>query len=283
MKSWYHKIYTKLFYNPILPISYNYSNLMPYPLKIRKHAPGFDFNAFAFASLLLYFCTLFLNNQILMAKKLVLNQWIDHTNLKSTATEADIIQLCNQAKQYKFATVCIEPCYVKLAKKILKASKVGVCTVIGFPLGVNTTPIKVAETKDAIKNGATEIDMVINVGHLKDKKYKLVQQDIAEVKKACGKKAILKVILENCYLTDEEKTIACKLAVEAKADFVKTSTGFGTHGATVADVALMKKEVGKKAKIKAAGGIRDKQTAEAMVNAGAHRIGASASIEIVTT
>ncbi|MGL6022529.1 MAG: deoxyribose-phosphate aldolase [Chitinophagaceae bacterium] len=215
-------------------------------------------------------------------KKLVLNKFIDHTNLKSTATETNISELCQEAIRYKFATVCIEPCYVKLAKKLLKGSKVGICTVIGFPLGVNTTAIKVAETKEAIKNGATEIDMVINVGHLKDKKYKLVQKEITEVKKACGKNAILKVILETCHLTDEEKIIACKLAVEVKADFVKTSTGFGIHGATVNDILLMKKAVEKKAKIKAAGGIRDKKIAEAMIAAGAHRIGASASIEIVS-
>ncbi|MGL4347708.1 MAG: deoxyribose-phosphate aldolase [Chitinophagaceae bacterium] len=215
-------------------------------------------------------------------KKLVLNKFIDHTNLKSTATETNISELCQEAIRYKFATVCIEPCYVKLAKKLLKGSKVGICTVIGFPLGVNTTAIKVAETKEAIKNGATEIDMVINVGHLKDKKYKLVQKDITEVKKVCGNNAILKVILETCNLTDEEKIIACKLAVEAKADFVKTSTGFGIHGATVNDILLMKKAVGKKAKIKAAGGVRDKKIAEAMIAAGAHRIGASVSIEIVS-
>lgn len=205
---------------------------------------------------------------------------IDHTLLKPDATKDAIIKLCSEAREYSFASVCVNPGNVKLASDCLKGSPVKVCTVIGFPLGATTSVTKALETRDAIANGASEIDMVINVGALKAGNYELVQQDIeAVVQAAAGN--IVKVIIETGLLTDEEKVMACKLSKQAGADFVKTSTGFGHGGATAKDVALMRQTVGKYMGVKASGGIRDLATANAMVEAGASRIGASASVAIV--
>lgn len=209
-----------------------------------------------------------------------LNKLIDHTLLKPEATKEQIEKLCLEAKEYEFKSVCVNPYYVKYAKELLKDSDVLVCTVIGFPLGQNTTAIKVAETIDAIQNGADEIDMVINIGALKSKDDAYVQHEISEIKNACKGKT-LKVIIETCLLTDEEKITACKLSKLAGADFVKTSTGFSTHGATVEDVKLMRETVGKSMGVKASGGIRDRETALKMVEAGATRLGVSAGVEIV--
>lgn len=209
-----------------------------------------------------------------------LNKLIDHTLLKPEATKAQIEKLCGEAKEYDFKSVCVNPYYVKYAKELLKGSDVLVCTVIGFPLGQNTTEIKVAETKDAIKNGADEIDMVINIGALKSKDEDYVLNEIKEIRNACKGKT-LKVIIETCLLTDEEKITACKLSKEAGADFVKTATGFSTHGATVEDVKLMRETVGEDMGVKASGGIRDRETALKMVEAGATRLGVSAGVEIV--
>lgn len=209
-----------------------------------------------------------------------LNKLIDHTLLKPEATKAQIEKLCGEAKEYDFKSVCVNPYYVKYAKELLKESDVLVCTVIGFPLGQNTTAIKVAETKDAIQNGADEIDMVINIGALKSRDVDYVLNEIKEIRKACKGKT-LKVIIETCLLTDEEKITACKLSNEAGADFVKTSTGFSTHGATVEDVKLIRETVGEDMGVKASGGIRDRETALKMVEAGATRLGVSAGVEIV--
>lgn len=208
------------------------------------------------------------------------NKLIDHTLLKPEATKTQIEKLCSEAKEYDFKSVCVNPYYVKYAKELLKESDVLVCTVIGFPLGQNTTAIKVAETKDAIQNGADEIDMVINIGALKSKDKDYVLNEIKEIRNACKGKT-LKVIIETCLLTDEEKITACKLSKEAGADFVKTSTGFSTHGATVEDVKLMRETVGEDMGVKASGGIRDRDTALKMVEAGATRLGVSAGVEIV--
>lgn len=203
----------------------------------------------------------------------------DHTILKADATKQAVTKICEEAKEYGFMSVCVNSFYTEFAAKLLKASGVKVCTVVGFPLGQMSTKAKAAETEFAVADGAEEIDMVINVGALKDKDYDVVLNDIKEVKKACGQ-ALLKVIIETCLLTDEEKVKACELAKEAKADFVKTSTGFSTHGATPEDVALMRKTVGDGMGVKASGGIRDKETAEEMVKAGANRLGTSATIAI---
>lgn len=205
---------------------------------------------------------------------------IDHTLLKADATRQEVLKLCDDAIKYSFASVCVNPSNVKLASERLTGSPVKVCTVVGFPLGATTTTTKVMETRDAIANGATEIDMVINVGALKAKDYELVKNDIAEVVKAANG-AVVKVILETSLLTDDEKVKACLLAKEAGSDFVKTSTGFSTGGATVRDIELMRKTVGKYMGVKASGGIRDFQTAQKMIKAGATRIGASASVSIV--
>ncbi|AZR74791.1 deoxyribose-phosphate aldolase [Anoxybacter fermentans] len=207
---------------------------------------------------------------------------IDHTLLKPNATEDDIRKLCEEAKKYGFASVCVNPAYVALASKLLRGTGVKVCTVVGFPLGATTTTTKVIETRDAIANGATEIDMVINVGALKSGNNALVKRDIEEVVEAARGRAIVKVILETSLLTDEEKVRACLLSKYAGAHFVKTATGFGPGGATVEDVALMRKTVGNEMGVKASGGIRDLKTARAMIDAGATRIGASASVAIVT-
>lgn len=209
-------------------------------------------------------------------------KYIDHTNLKSYATKEDIIKLCEEAKKYGFYAVCVNPYRVKLAKEHLKGTDIKVASVIGFPLGATPTEVKVFEAKKALENGADELDMVINIGALKDKDYEYVKKDIEDVTKVAHEKgAIVKVIIETCYLTEEEKEIACKLAVEAGADFVKTSTGFGTSGATIEDVKLMRKIVGEKVGVKAAGGIRTYKQAIEMIRAGANRIGTSSGVKIV--
>lgn len=207
---------------------------------------------------------------------------IDHTLLKPDATKEEIVKLVTEAKQYKFASVCINPAWVKIAADLLSDTpEVKVCTVIGFPLGATTTETKVFETKNAIENGATEVDMVINIGALKDKQNDFVEKDIHEVVEAAKGKALTKVIIETCLLSDEEKVRACELAVLAGADFVKTSTGFSTGGATVNDIQLMRKTVGPDLGVKASGGVRSREDALAMIEAGATRIGASAGIAIV--
>ena len=209
-----------------------------------------------------------------------LNKYIDHTLLKADATKEQITKLCNEAKQYDFASVCVNTCYVPLCKELLKDSDVKVCTVVGFPLGAMDSKSKAYEAKTAVLNGAEEVDMVINIGALKDKDYKYVTNDIKEIVEA-SKPAIVKVIIETCLLTDEEKIEACKCALEAKAAFVKTSTGFSTNGATLEDVKLMKETVKDNCKVKAAGGIRTYEDAIKMIEAGANRLGCSAGIKIM--
>ena len=207
---------------------------------------------------------------------------IDHTLLKPDATQDEVAQLAYEARKYKFASVCVNPSYVKLSAQLLKGSEVDVCTVVGFPLGATPTDVKVFEAQQAIREGATEIDMVINVGAVKSKDYELVEMDIASVARAChAGNAILKVIIEAALLTDEEKVVASQLSRIAGADFVKTSTGFGPGGATPEDVALMRRVVGPNIGVKAAGGIKTAEDARRMIEAGASRIGASASIKIV--
>ncbi len=210
-----------------------------------------------------------------------LNTYIDHTLLKPTATIDDIIKLCKEAKEYEFFSVCVNSCYVKLAKKQLKKSKVKVCSVIGFPLGAMSTKAKVCEAEQALKDGADEIDMVINVGLLKSNDLKKVYRDIKSVKKVMPKNT-LKVILETCYLDKEEILKVSTLALKAKADFIKTSTGFGTGGATIEDVKLMKSVAGNKMKIKASGGVRDTETAQEYIDLGVERLGTSSGISIVS-
>lgn len=205
----------------------------------------------------------------------------DHTILKADATEAAVKKIVDEAKKYGFASVCVNSYYTAYVAEALKGTGVKTCTVIGFPLGQMSTKAKVCETIIAVEDGADEIDMVINVAALKDKKYDEVLTDIAAVKDACGKKAKLKVIIETCLLTDDEKVKACELSKEAGADFVKTSTGFSTGGATEKDVKLMRKTVGEKMGVKASGGIRDAKTARAMVEAGASRLGTSATVAII--
>ena len=207
---------------------------------------------------------------------------IDHTILKPNVTDADVIKVCDEAKEYGFFSVCVNPYFVPLVAKELKGTDVKVTSVIGFPLGANTTEMKAYEAKKAVEDGANEIDMVLNVSALKDQKYDFVKNDIAAVVEAIKGKAILKVILETCLLTKDEIVKASELSKEAGAQFVKTSTGFSTGGATAEDVALMKKTVGDALEVKASGGVRDYATAKAMVDAGATRIGASASVEIAT-
>ena len=208
------------------------------------------------------------------------NKLIDHTNLKQDAQEADIIKLCDEAKEHHFASVCVNPNYVSLCKERLAGSDVKVCTVIGFPLGQTTTTAKIDETKDAIFEGADEIDMVINVSWIKDKRYDKVLYEIQRLKRYCHDR-ILKVILETCLLSDEEIVKACEIAKEAGADFVKTSTGFSKGGATVHAVELMRKTVGPDMGVKASGGIKTKEDMIKMVEAGANRIGTSSGVELV--
>ncbi len=209
-----------------------------------------------------------------------INKYIDHTILKATATEEDIIGLCQEAREYKFFSVCVNSGFVRLAKKNLAGSQVKVCTVVGFPLGAMSKEAKIFETKQAIKDGAEEIDMVINIGQLKSKNLKYVEEEIAAIKNVVGDK-VLKVIIETCYLTPQEILIASEIAVKAKTDFVKTSTGFGTGGAKMEDIEQMKKAVNGKAKIKASGGIKNLDTALSFIEAGVDRIGASSGVSIV--
>ena len=211
-----------------------------------------------------------------------LRRYIDHTVLKPDASQDQIAQLCYEARKHGFASVCVNPSHVKLCADLLEGSDVLVCTVVGFPLGATSTEAKVFETQKAIRDGATEIDMVINVGALKSRDLELVEGDIAAIARAChAGGAILKVIIEAALLTDEEKVVACQLSKVAEADFVKTSTGFGPGGATAADVALMRKVVGPTMGVKAAGGIKTYADAQEMIAAGASRIGASASVKII--
>lgn len=210
-----------------------------------------------------------------------LARYIDHTILKSDAKESDVIKLCKEALEYKFASVCVNAANVKLADSFLHGTDVKVCTVVGFPLGATTKETKAFEAAQAIENGASEVDMVINIGALKSGKLDAAEEDIKAVADVCKGKALLKVIIETCLLTDEEKAIACELSKKAGANFVKTSTGFSTGGATTEDITLMRRIVGPEMGVKASGGIRNLETALAMINAGATRIGASASISIV--
>ncbi|WP_425305692.1 deoxyribose-phosphate aldolase [Domibacillus aminovorans] len=207
---------------------------------------------------------------------------IDHTLLKADAKKEDIEKLCEEANRHGFASVCINPALVKQASELLRGSEVKVCTVIGFPLGATVTEVKAFETKIAIDHGATEVDMVINIGALKDGDFDAVEKDIRAVVASAQGKALVKVIIETSLLTDKEKKKACELAVSAGADYVKTSTGFSAGGATEADVTLMRQTVGPKIGVKASGGVRSQQDAMTMIKAGATRIGASSSISIVT-
>ena len=209
-----------------------------------------------------------------------LNKYIDHTILKATASSVDVQKLCAEAIEHEFYSVCVNGCYVADAKHLLQGTDVKVAAVVGFPLGAMTTAAKVFEAKEAVENGASEIDMVINIAKLKDGEFEFVENEIRQIKEAIGDN-VLKVIIETCYLTDEEKVKACELSLAAKADFVKTSTGFGTGGATYEDVKLMKSVVGDNAKVKASGGVRDKETAQKYVDLGADRLGTSSGIDIV--
>ena len=211
-----------------------------------------------------------------------LNRMIDHTILKADATKEDVLRIIEEAKTYHFYSVCINPTWVALAAEELKGEPTAVCTVIGFPLGASTSEVKAYETADAIKNGADEVDMVINIGALKSKQFKKVQADIEAVVAAAKDKALVKVIIETALLDNEEIVKACELAKAAGADFVKTSTGFSTGGAVVADVKLMRETVGPEMGVKASGGIHNEAEAAAMVEAGANRLGTSASVAIVT-
>lgn len=208
-------------------------------------------------------------------------KYIDHTLLKADATEAAIVELCGEAKSYDFASVCVNPTWVKEAAKQLEGTDVKVCTVIGFPLGASTSETKAFETKNAIENGATEIDMVINVGALRGGRNDIVQKDIQAVVEAAADDALVKVIIETSLLSNEEKRTVCELAVLAGADFVKTSTGFSTGGATVEDVKLMRAVVGPKIGVKASGGVRNLEDMQKMIEAGATRIGASSGVQIM--
>jgi len=205
---------------------------------------------------------------------------IDHTLLKAEATKNEITKICEEALKYEFASVCVNPTWVNYSSELLAGSNVKVCTVIGFPLGTTTSEVKAFETSNAIENGAQEIDMVINIGALKDKNYDLVLNDIKAVVTAADG-TLVKVIIETALLTDEEKVKACELSVEAGADFVKTSTGFSTGGATAEDVALMRKTVGPEIGVKASGGVRSLEDMQKMIEAGATRIGASSGVAIM--
>lgn len=213
-----------------------------------------------------------------MDKKKILST-VDHTLLSQTATWEDIKKICDEGIEYKVASLCIPPSYIKEAREYV-GDKIALCTVIGFPNGYMTTKTKVFETKDAIENGADEIDMVINLGHVKDEKYDLVENEIREIKEACGDK-ILKVIIETCFLSEEEKVKMCEVVTKAGADYIKTSTGFGSAGANKEDIELFAKHVGPNIKIKAAGGVRDLDTAELFINLGASRLGTSSIVKII--
>lgn len=208
------------------------------------------------------------------------NKYIDHTLLKADATKEQILKLCAEAKEYDFKTVCVNPCFIETCKEALKGTDVEVCTVIGFPLGAMTSAAKAFEAKNAVEIGADEVDMVINIGRLKDRDLDYVTKEIALVKEACQGHT-LKVIIETCLLTDEEKKLACECVLNAKADFVKTSTGFSTHGATPEDVALLKSCVKDNAFVKAAGGVRTHEDLVLMVELGANRIGTSSGTKLM--
>lgn len=214
-----------------------------------------------------------------MEKEEILKK-VDHTNLNQTAVWDDIKKICDEAKKYNVASACIPPCYVEQAKRYV-GDKLKICTVIGFPNGYNATDVKVYETKKAIKDGADEIDMVINIGYLKDKKYDYIENEIKEIKKAC-ENHILKVIIETCLLTEEEKIRMCRIVKESGADFIKTSTGFSSMGATFEDIKLFKENlIGSNVKIKAAGGIKSFEDAQEFVNLGADRLGTSRLIKLI--
>ena len=212
---------------------------------------------------------------------MISTKYFDHTILKADATEAQVAKICKEALENDFASVCVNQYYTKFVAEQLKGSDVKVCTVVGFPLGMSDTRVKAFETKAAIEDGAEEVDMVINVGALKDGKYDYVRNDIKTLKDVCGKEVLLKVIIETCLLTDEEKVKVCELAKEAGADYVKTSTGFSTGGAKAEDVALMRKTVGEELGVKASGGIHTAEEAQAMIDAGASRLGTSATLAII--
>lgn len=212
--------------------------------------------------------------------KNMLASLIDHTLLKATATSEEVRTYCRQAVEYKFASVCVNPCYVKLVTENLKGSEVKVCTVVGFPLGANTPEVKAFEAARAVEEGAREVDMVINIGALKEGNIGYVEDEIREVVKA-SKGALVKVIIENCYLTDEEKVHACEASKRAGAHFVKTSTGFGSGGARAEDISLMRRTVGEAMGVKASGGVKSLKDAAAMLEAGASRIGTSSGNSIV--
>lgn len=211
---------------------------------------------------------------------MLINKFIDHTILKAVATKEDVKKICDEAIQYDFKSVCINPANVALAKELLEDSDVLVCTVIGFPLGANTKEIKALETLDAIRNGADEIDMVINIGKAKEHDFDYIEDEIKLVVASAAGKTV-KVIIETCYLTDEEKVECCLAAKRANATFVKTSTGFGTGGATASDIRLMREAVGEEMGVKASGGVRSLEDLESMVEAGASRIGASSGVAIM--
>ncbi|RZN69955.1 MAG: deoxyribose-phosphate aldolase [Candidatus Methanolliviera hydrocarbonicum] len=210
-----------------------------------------------------------------------IQDYIDHTLLKPEATKEQVRTLCIEAKEYEFSSVCVNPFYTSLVSKELEGSEVKTCVVIGFPLGATASQVKTFEAETAVRAGAQEVDMVINIGALKDTDYDVVEEDIKAVVDAVKGKALVKVIIETCLLTDKEKAKACELATKTGAHFVKTSTGFSTGGATLGDVALMRKTVGNKAGVKASGGIRDYKTALAMIEAGATRIGTSSGVKIM--
>lgn len=209
------------------------------------------------------------------------SKYFDHTILNPDASFEEVKKICTEAIENNFASVCVNGFRTKMVSEILKGKSVMTCTVIGFPLGASTTEVKVFETKKALEDGADEIDMVINIGAVKDKDWETVLVDIKNIKEACGENT-LKVIIETCLLTDEEKEKVCNIAMEAGADFLKTSTGFSKSGATVEDIKLFRRVLGDKAKIKASGGIRDFEKAKAMIEAGADRLGTSATLEIIS-
>ena len=210
------------------------------------------------------------------------NKYFDHTLLKADATESQIMSICHEAVEYDFASVCVNSCYVRMCVKALQLSDVNVATVVGFPLGAMSTVGKVSETTQALNDGASEIDTVINIGALKDGRYSLIENELKQlVDVCCASGAILKVIIETCLLTEDEKIAACKLVSDSGADYIKTSTGFGTGGATIDDIKLMKANIAPNVQIKAAGGIRTLQDAESFIIAGASRLGCSASVNIM--
>lgn len=229
------------------------------------------------------FYVLSIQNIILNAKGMIkMEKYLDHTLLKPDANLKGVKKLCEEAKENGFMSVCINPSFVGYAKKFLEGSAVKVCTVIGFPLGASTTKVKVFEAKDALENGANEIDMVINIGMLKSKEIAYVREDIVSVLKVCKDKAILKVIIETCLLEEEEKKLLSNICKELKVDFVKTSTGFSKEGAKIQDIELIKSIVGDEVKIKASGGIRNYKDARKMIEAGANRLGTSKSLSIIS-